>query len=114
MQPVQYTHLLVKNTRKEEDDLNGLARYHNWGNPTGNLRSGVIFFFFDSLLLWFQKEKNNALLPKTDYRDKGRGYDRRLPDRLNNCWFASDVMATMLVVKNKNTSIFWELNYIFM
>ena len=37
-----------------------------------NLRSGVylsIFFFFASLLLW---------LEKTNYRDKGRGHDRRL------------------------------------
>ena len=39
-----------------------------------NLRSGVIFF----LLLWLEREKNNVLLPKTDYRDKGRGHDRRL------------------------------------
>ena len=47
-----------------------------------NLRSGVILFiyflFFASLLLWLERGKNNALLPNTDYRDKGRGHDRRL------------------------------------
>ena len=28
--------------------------------------------------MWSIKEMYHALLPKTDYRDKGRGYDRRL------------------------------------
>ena len=28
--------------------------------------------------MWFVKELYHALLPKTDYRDKGRGHDRRL------------------------------------
>ena len=42
---------------------------------SGNLRSGVILFhfIFASLLLWLEREKN-----KIDYRDKGRGHDRRL------------------------------------
>ena len=31
-----------------------------------------------------------------------------------NCWFARDVMAAMLVVKNKSISLLWELNSIFM
>ena len=46
-----------------------------------NLRSGVIFFFcfFASLA---REGKNSALLPKTDYRDKGRGHDRRLQSHL--------------------------------
>ena len=30
------------------------------------------------------------------------------------CWFARDVTAAMLVVKNKSTSLLWELNSIFM
>ena len=29
------------------------------------------------------------------------------------CWFVRDVKATMLVVKNKSISLFWELNSIF-
>ena len=29
------------------------------------------------------------------------------------CWFAGDVTAAMLVVKNKNNSLLWELNYFF-
>ena len=29
-------------------------------------------------------------------------------------WFASDVTAAMLVVKNKSISLLWELNSIFM
>ena len=29
------------------------------------------------------------------------------------CWFARDVTAAMLVVKNKNISLLWELNSIF-
>ena len=41
-----------------------------------NLRSGVFFFFFASLAR--EGKKITALLPKTDYRDKGRGHDRRL------------------------------------
>ena len=32
----------------------------------------------------------------------------------NNCWFARDFMAAILVVKNKNISLLWELNSIFM
>ena len=32
----------------------------------------------------------------------------------NNCWFARDVTAAMLVVKNKSISLLWELNSIFM
>ena len=31
-----------------------------------------------------------------------------------NCWFARDVTAAMLVVKNKSVSLLWELNSIFM
>ena len=31
-----------------------------------------------------------------------------------NCWFARDVTAAMLVVKNKSISLLWELNSIFM
>ena len=31
-----------------------------------------------------------------------------------NCWFAGDVTAAMLVVKNKSISLLWELNSIFM
>ena len=30
------------------------------------------------------------------------------------CWFALDVTAAMLVVKNKSISLLWELNSIFM
>ena len=30
------------------------------------------------------------------------------------CWFASDVTAALLVVKNKSISLLWELNSIFM
>ena len=48
-----------------------------WSEAYSNLRSGV-FFFFASFLLWLEREKNNALLPKTDYRDEGRGHDRML------------------------------------
>ena len=33
---------------------------------------------------------------------------------LANCWFARDVTAAMLVVKNKSISLLWELNSIFM
>ena len=29
------------------------------------------------------------------------------------CWFALDVLAAVLVVKNKTISILWELNSIF-
>ena len=32
----------------------------------------------------------------------------------NFCWFARDVTAAMLVVKNKSLSLLWELNSIFM
>ena len=32
----------------------------------------------------------------------------------SNCWFAGDVMAAMLVNKNKSISLLWELNSIFM
>ena len=31
-----------------------------------------------------------------------------------DCWFAHDVTAAMLVVKNKSISLLWELNSIFM
>ena len=31
-----------------------------------------------------------------------------------SCWFARDVMAAMLVIKNKSISLRWELNAIFM
>ena len=31
-----------------------------------------------------------------------------------HCWFARDVTAAMLVVKNKSISLLWELNSIFM
>ena len=31
-----------------------------------------------------------------------------------NCWFAGDVTAAMLVVKNKSISLLWKLNSIFM
>ena len=31
-----------------------------------------------------------------------------------NCWFARDVTAATLVVKNKSISLLWELNSIFM
>ena len=30
------------------------------GGVLDNLRSGVIFLFFASLLLWLEREKNNA------------------------------------------------------
>ena len=36
------------------------------------------YYYFASLLIWLEREKNNALLPKTDYTDKERGHDRRL------------------------------------
>ena len=32
----------------------------------------------------------------------------------DNCWFAGDLTAAMLVVKNKSISLLWELNSIFM
>ena len=38
----------------------------------------------------------------------------KLWDWLAYCWFARDVMAAMLVVKNKSISLLWELNSIFM
>ena len=59
----------------------GKAHFRRLRTVSPNLRSGVIFFLFlvfASLLLWLEKEKNDALLPKTDYRRKGRGHDRRL------------------------------------
>ena len=31
-----------------------------------------------------------------------------------SCWFARDVTAAMLVIKNKSISLRWELNAIFM
>ena len=31
----------------------------------------------------------------------------------NCCWFARDVTAAMLVVKNKRISLLWELNSIY-
>ena len=33
---------------------------------------------------------------------------------IRNCWFASDVTAAMLVVKNKSISLRWEMNSILM
>ena len=33
---------------------------------------------------------------------------------IGDCWFACDVMAAMLVVKNKCISLLWELDSIFM
>ena len=35
-------------------------------------------------------------------------------NKLTNCWFAPDVRAVMLVVKNKSVSLLWQLNSIFM
>ena len=35
-------------------------------------------------------------------------------DKVNYCWFARDVTAAMLVVKNKSISLLWELNSTFM
>ena len=31
-----------------------------------------------------------------------------------NCWFACDITAALLVVKNKSIALLWELNSIFM
>ena len=31
-----------------------------------------------------------------------------------NCWFARDVRAAMLVIKNKSISVLWEPNSVFM
>ena len=54
-----------------------ISSRRNWYfSISSNVRSGVFFFFlcfFASLLLWLEREKQ-----KTDYRDKGRGHDRRL------------------------------------
>ena len=33
--------------------------------------------------------------------------------RISNCRFARDVTAAMLVIRNKNISLHWELNSIF-
>ena len=33
---------------------------------------------------------------------------------VGNCWFACDVIAATLVVKNNSLSLLWELNSIFM
>ena len=33
---------------------------------------------------------------------------------MTNCWFASDVTADMVVVKNKSVSLRWEMNSILM
>ena len=54
------------------------------GYPRPNLRSGVIIFifFFCFLVSLAREGKNNALHPKADYRDKGRGHDRRLSTAL--------------------------------
>ena len=35
-------------------------------------------------------------------------------NKLTNCWFAPDVRAVMLVVKDKSISLLWQLNSIFM
>ena len=34
-------------------------------------------------------------------------------NEMTNYWYAGDVTATMLAVKNKNISLLWELNSIF-
>ena len=40
--------------------------------------------------------------------------ESRKSDRHSHyCWFARDVTAAMLVVKDKSISLFWELNLIF-
>ena len=44
------------------------------------------------LLLWLEREKNNLLLlPKTDYRDKGRGHDRRpVINTMHTCLYVTN------------------------
>ena len=43
----------------------------------------LLFLFFFCFFVSLAREgKNNALLPKADYRDKGRGHDRRLSTAL--------------------------------
>ena len=41
-------------------------------------KSSVLFPIHQLFCIWSVKEMYHALLPKTDYRDKGRGHDRRL------------------------------------
>ena len=55
----------------------------------------------------FKKNQRNSNLQRLAYLKKvctSRSY----------CWFARDVTAAMLVVKNKSISLLWELNSIFM
>ena len=35
-------------------------------------------------------------------------------EKVMNCWFACDITAALLVVKNKSIALLWELNSIFM
>ena len=46
---------------------------------------------------------------QTDHLNEQSLHSSHLP----NCWFARDVTAAMLVVKNKSISLLWELNSIF-
>ena len=39
---------------------------------------------------------------------------QKVDKRAEFCWFVRDVTAAMLVIKNKNISLLWELNTIFM
>ena len=62
---------------------------------------------------------------KTSFRKRlprlyGQQPHREIPTSISlyihpvNCWFASDVSAAMLVVKNKSISLLWEMNSILM
>ena len=72
-----------------------------------NLRSGAIFFFFASLLLWHEREKNNAR-----ERHKGiigRGHDLRLQASLFHAANAFRVTWSERVRhRNVLTQIAWE------
>ena len=41
-------------------------------------------------------------------------FPKKVSLKEQHCWFASDVTAAMLVVKNKNISLRWEMNSILM
>jgi len=55
-----------------------------------------------------QSEVDFSLLGDIQHQISGRAW------LTNNYWFARDVTAAMLVVKNKSISLLWELNSIFM
>ena len=67
--------------------------------------------------MWSVKEMYNALLPKTDYRDKGRGHDRRLviPESvvhwLNINTYATKVSTITIIIFSFSRSSFPRHSY---